>query len=153
MKRYFILMTLVSGLGTFSFAQNVQHKDEEKNERTNQKQVPAEVKQAFASRFPGVSANWEQENSKYEANFKQMGHEMSAVFTKNGRMEESEMEINVKELPTRIIEYVKTNYKGRTIKEAAKITKEDGSINYEAEVDGKDLIFDKDGRFLKKVKE
>jgi hypothetical protein len=40
---------------------------------------------------------------------------------------------------------VEKNYKGATIKETAKSQKANGEINYEAEVNGKDLIFDSKG--------
>lgn len=48
---------------------------------------------------------------------------------------------------------IKECYKGKTIKEGAKITTADGTVNYEAEVDGKDVIFDTNGKFLKEVKD
>jgi hypothetical protein len=35
----------------------------------------------------------------------------------------------------------------------AKITKADGTVNYEAEVDGKDVIFNSIGKFLKEAKD
>jgi hypothetical protein len=38
------------------------------------------------------------------------------------------------------------------VKEAAKITQADGAIMYEAEVNGKDLIFDASGKFVKQEK-
>jgi hypothetical protein len=78
---------------------------------------------------------------------------MSALFEANGAMTESEMEIKVKELPAAILEYVKTNRKGAAIKEAAKVTKANGEVNYEAEVNGKDMIFDAAGNFLKEEKD
>lgn len=115
--------------------------------------VPATVKTSFARQFPGATAKWEKEEGKYEAGFKHQGHEMSAVFNANGTMEESEMEIQVSELPAAVTNFVKTNHSGATIKEAAKLTKANGEVQYEAEVKGKDLIFDANGNFIKEVKE
>ena len=90
---------------------------------------------------------------EYEAGFKQNGNTMSALFWANGTMTESEMDIKVSDLPAAVLAYVKEHYKGKAIKEGAKITKADGTVNYEAEVAGKDVIFDANGNFLKEVKE
>jgi uncharacterized protein YxeA len=115
--------------------------------------VPVKVKESFAKQFPGTTPKWEKEGDKYEAGFKEKGHEMSVLFEANGTMTESEMEIKVSELPASVLEFVKTNHKGSGIKEASKITKANGEVNYEAEVKGKDLIFDAAGKFLKEQKD
>lgn len=114
--------------------------------------VPGVVKTAFSKSFPGVSAKWDKEGEKYEANFKRNGSTISALFTADGGMLESETDIKKSELPTVVLTYVNSHYKGKAIKEAAKITKADGTVNYEAEVDGKDVIFDSNGNFLKEAK-
>ncbi len=115
--------------------------------------VPAAVKTSFAAKFPGAKVKWEKEDGKYEAGFTHQGHEMSALFQENGTMEESEMEINVTELPAAISAYITKHHPGVAIKEAAKITRSNGAIQYEAEVKGKDLIFDEKGNFLKETKD
>ena len=115
--------------------------------------VPAAVKAAFTKQFPGVTVKWEKEDGKYEAGFKQNGNTMSALFEANGTMTESEMDMKVTDLPANVLAYVKEHYRGKSIKEGAKITKADGTVNYEAEVDGKDVIFDATGKFLKEVKD
>jgi hypothetical protein len=114
--------------------------------------VPAAVKATFAKQYPGASVKWEKEDGKYEAGFKQNGNTMSALYEANGTMTESEMDIKVSDLPASVLAYVKENYKDKKIKEGAKITKSDGTVNYEAEVDGKDVIFDAKGKFLKEMK-
>ncbi|HQS04056.1 MAG TPA: hypothetical protein PLT16_00285 [Daejeonella sp.] len=96
---------------------------------------------------------WEKEDGKFEAGFKQNGNTMSALFEANGTMTESEMDIKVADLPAAVLSYVKDHYQGKSIKEGAKITKADGTVNYEAEVDGKDVIFDAAGNFLKELKD
>ena len=115
--------------------------------------VPAAVKASFAKQYPGVTAKWVKEDGKYEAGFKKDGNSMSAMFEANGTMTESEMDIKVADLPATVLAYVKEHYKGKSIKESAKITKADGTVNYEAEVDGKDVIFDATGKFIKEVKD
>lgn len=114
--------------------------------------VPAAVKASFTKQYPGVAVKWEKENGKYEAGFKQNGNTMSALFEANGTMTESEMDIKIADLPASVTAYVKEHYKGKSIKEGAKITKADGTVNFEAEVDGKDLIFDANGKFLREMK-
>lgn len=111
--------------------------------------VPEIVKASFAKQYPGVTAAWEKEGAKYEAGFKKNSSTMSALFEPNGTMTESEISIKTTDLPATVLAYVKEHYKGKTIKEGAKITKADGTVNYEAEVDGKDVIFDAKGNFLK----
>lgn len=118
-----------------------------------QTNVPAAVKASFAKEFKGATAKWDKEGDKYEANFRQMGHEMSALYLSNGTMTESEMEIKVNELPKEVSAYLNANKKGEKISEASKITKPNGDVNYEAEVGGEDLIFDSKGKFLKVSKE
>lgn len=115
--------------------------------------VPAAVKSGFSKLYPGTTAKWEKEAGKYEANFKQSGNTMSALFEVNGNLTESEMDIAVSALPAAVLAYVKEHYKGKSIKEGAKITKADGTVNYEAEVNGKDVIFDAGGKFLKETKD
>jgi hypothetical protein len=110
--------------------------------------VPAAVKAAFAKQYPGVSVKWEREGGKFEAGFKQNGNTMSALFEPNGKLEESEMDIKVTDLPATVLAYVKEHYKGKSIREGAKIMKADGTVNYEAEVDGKDIIFDANGKYI-----
>lgn len=114
--------------------------------------VPAPVKESFAKQFPGATAKWEKEDSKYEAGFKYQGHEMSALFETNGTMTESEIEIKITELPAAVTNYIKSKYNDAKIKEAAIITTATGEKHFEAEIKGKDLIFDANGNFIKEIK-
>ena len=120
-------------------------------QRLNDSKVPAPVKESFARQFPGPAAKWVKEDEKYEAGFKQDGHEMSAVFEANGTLTESEMEIPLSELPAAVNSYIKTHYNSTPIKEAAKIITATGKIEYEAAIKGKDIIFDATGSFIKEV--
>ncbi len=150
MKKYLMLMVAAASIATATFAQTKELKEkDEKYEKHKKANVPAAVKQAFAKQYPGLTAKWDKEDGKYEANFKHMNHEMSAIFEANGTMTESEMEISVNELPAAVRSYVKEHHKDAPIKEVAKITKANGEVNYETEVKGKDLIFDAAGKFIK----
>ena len=72
---------------------------------------------------------------------------MSALFTAAGRLEETETDIEVSALPPAIVSYVKAKYKGAAIKEAAQLNR-NHKILYEAEIKGKDLLFDENGNFV-----
>ncbi|CAN5216142.1 hypothetical protein BH11BAC6_BH11BAC6_03470 [soil metagenome] len=111
--------------------------------------VPVVVKDAFAKNFPGVTAQkWDKEDGNYEANFKKDGKTMSATFDAKGGWMETETDIAVAELPVSITSYIQEHYKGETIKEAAMLKTPKGDM-YEAEVKGKDLMFDMNGKFIK----
>ena len=138
------LLMSVMAITAIVFAANAQ--------KLNASKVPTAVKTSFTKQFPGTKVKWEKENGLFEAGFDYKGSEMSAMFEANGTMTESEMEIKVTELPASVMQYISTHYKGVNVKEAAKITKANGEVNYEAEVKGRDLIFDASGKFLKEVK-
>ncbi len=115
--------------------------------------TPATVKSAFTKKFPGVTVKkWDAEDGKYEANFTQGGKTMSATFSAAGAWEETETDIKVTELPAAVTSYVKANYKGKKIKEAAILSSPDAAKMYEAAISGTDLMFDENGKFVKAVK-
>ena len=138
------IIVFIAVTATFSLPVQAQKIDASK--------VPSGVKNNFKKQFPHSIAKWEKENGGYEANFKQNGNSMSAMFDAGGVFTESEMGIKITALPTNVLAYLKEHYKGKAIKEGAKITKADGTINYEANVNGKDVIFDANGNFIKEVK-
>lgn len=115
--------------------------------------VPTAVKASFEKKYPGVTAKWEKENGNYEVNFKNGANTMSVLIEPNGSITETEMDIKVSELPATVLTYVKEHYPGKNIKEGAKIIKADGTVNYEAEVGGTDIIFDTNGKFLRETKD
>jgi hypothetical protein len=137
MKKLFTVM-LVMGAITLSA----------QSQKLNESQVPSAVKTAFEKKYPSVKASWDKEDANYEANFKQGGKAMSAVIDKNGTIVETETDIPITELPRSVQDYMKKNYPGTKVEEAAKIVKANGDVNYEAEVHHKDVIFDANGKFI-----
>lgn len=116
--------------------------------------VPAAAKAAFAKAFPAAEkAKWEKEKKGYEVEFKSGGKQMSAVYDQTGALKETEEDIKPADLPAAVVSYVKAHYPKDSIKEAAKITLPDGTVNYEAEVNKKDLIFDAAGKFIRSEKD
>lgn len=116
--------------------------------------VPAPVKTTFSKNFPGTQdVKWEQEKGNYEATFKKDGQKLSATFDKNGGWLETEKAISVTALPTAASAYLEKNCKGKVAKAASVITLVNGDTNYEAEINGKDYIFDGKGNFIKSEKD
>ena len=107
--------------------------------------VPAAVKSSFTKLHPGVSAKWEMEDKNYEVGFTSKGQETTEVYTANGSLIETEVATKLSELPAA----VQAKLKGMKVTETAKITKANGTVIYEAEVKGKDLLFDANGTVIK----
>lgn len=137
MKRNLILAVFaVASITTGAFAQKI-----------NAAKLPAAVKEAFAKAYPAATAlHWDKEGKDYEASFKQEKESLSVVFDSKGQLLEVEKGIKASALPAA----VQTALKGQKVKEAAVITK-GGKTYYEAEVGGKDLIFDADGKAITKM--
>lgn len=113
--------------------------------------VPPAVRNAFEKKYPATKAKWEKEKEGFEASFKQGEKDMSVIINKNGTIIETETGIAVSALPAAVTDYVKQHYKGTKINEAAVITDAKGVVTYEAEIKGKDLLFDSNGKFIKAV--
>ena len=131
-------MTVAAMITSLSFAQKLQDKD-----------VPAIVKTALQKQYPDAKGvKWEKGNGNYEAEFELKNIEHSILLNASGSILETEIEISIDQLPSNAKEYVSNNYSGKKIKEAAKNTNAKETITYEADVDGKDLIFDSNGNFI-----
>lgn len=113
--------------------------------------VPAAVTASLAKKYPAASkVTWEKEKGNFEANWGgKSGEDMSVQFTPAGEFVERVEAIKPAELPANVISYVKTHYNGAKISEAGKVTDAKGATSYEAEVKGKDMIFDDKGNFIK----
>jgi len=142
MKGLIFLLLMVAGRASHSNAQKL-----------NESQIPVIVKHAFEKKYPGIKAGWDREDSNYEANFTHNGRAMSTVIDKSGTIVETEIQISVSELPVVVRDYMKKNYPGLKIEDAARIVRSNGEVNYEAEVHGKDVVFDVNGKFIKEMKD
>jgi hypothetical protein len=113
--------------------------------------VPAAVKTALQQKYPSASGvSWEKEKGNYEANWGGASHEdHSVLFTPAGAFVELVEAMPVAQLPAGVADYVHSHYPGAKITEAGKVTDSEGRTRYEAEVKGKDLLFDEKGNFLK----
>lgn len=138
MKKLMIGM-VAAMMTTLTYAQKVQPNE-----------VPAAVKTALQKQYPTAkTVKWEKEKDAYEAGFELKETDYSVLLSAAGDILETEIEIRVDELPANARAYVTKNHPGQKIKEAAKITDAKGVVTYEAEVKGKDLIFDNTGNFVR----
>ena len=123
-------------------------------QKVSDKEVPTVVKNTLQKSYPNAKEiKWEKEKANYEAEFEVNETDYSLLIDVSGNILETEVEIKIDELPAKAKEYVSKNYAGQKIKETAKITDSKGVVTYEAEIKGKDLIFDSNGNFIKEVKE
>ena len=107
--------------------------------------IPSAVKESLAKQYPNAKlTKWDKEKADYEASFKMDGKDMSVVFDGKGMEKEVETDIKFSELPMP----VQTALKGKKVKEAA-VIKKGGKTFYEAEVGGKDLLFESGGKRAK----
>ncbi len=127
---------------TISFAQKIQKKN-----------VPENVKSTFQKKYPtATDVKWDKEGENYEASFDLNKTDNSVLIDAQGNIVETEVEIELTQLPKDILDYVKTHYAGKQAKESAKITDAKGTVTYEVEIKGMDLIFDNNGKFIKEIK-
>lgn len=141
MKKLFVSALLAMLLNTNTVtAQDLKAKD-----------VPEAVKTALVKKYPAAAkVSWEKEHGNYEANWGgTSGEDNSVLFSAGGNFISHTQALQVSQLPAAITTYVKQHYNNAAIKEAGKITNADGIITYEAELKGKDLIFDANGSFIK----
>ena len=140
MKANLLILFIAAFIGVESCAQDLKTAD-----------VPVVVKSALQKKYPeSKNISWEKENGNYEANWGgKSGEDNSVMFTPSGTFIEIVKAIPVSKLPETVVPYVKAHYKEASISEAGLVTDAKGKITYEAEVKGKDLIFDEKGNFLK----
>ncbi len=141
MKKLLMSILLLTGTMTgIAVAQDLKEKD-----------VPAAVKTAFNKKYPDTKkVSWEREKGNFEANWGgKSGEDSSVVFAPSANFVEIVVAIPVNQLPAGVSSYVSKHYQGAKIAEAGKVTDAAGRHKYEAEIKGKDLIFDEKGLFIK----
>ena len=141
MKKSVMTIALIM-LSVVSFAQKIKEQN-----------VPQVIKKALSEKFPNVkNVKWDKEENNFEASFKNNNIDNSILFNANGKIIETEIAIEVNQLPKNALQYLNDNFKNQKVKEAAKIITEKGNLIYEAEIKGKDLFFDENGNFITKDK-
>lgn len=153
MKKTVTIIAILFAVSTASFAQKEKGGKNERGEKEGKEKitVPPVVKTALTKKYPEASkVTWEKEKGNYEANWGgKSGEDNSVQYTPTGDFIEIVNAIPVSQLPVPVLAYVKEHYKGAKITEAGKVTDAKGKISYEAEVHGKDIVFDEKGNFVK----
>lgn len=139
MKKFFLLCLTVATISV-----NAQ--------KINESKVPEAVKAVFTKGYPATKGKWVTEDGNYEVSFDKDSKKMTLVISPKGELVQTEYAITAAELPKGAVEYLELHAKGVKINEMAHILKPNGEVQYEAEVKGKDILFDKDGKFLSKEK-
>lgn len=117
--------------------------------------VPANIKQAFAKKFPAATdVKYELETKEYEVSFKDKDVKMSASFDPSGNWLETETEIKPGELPKEVAASVAKNFPGFKISAASKTETSAGGLFYETDLkkdkEKYEVQFSPKGEILKK---
>jgi hypothetical protein len=121
------------------------------NEDNTRRSAPDNIVSAFKKIHPNAAIEkWNDEPPIWEAKYKD-GDEKGAVsFDKDAIVTETELVIEENQLPNHpaIPDYIAAHYTEEKIQRCEKVTKADGTITYEIQITGKEIIFDKDGKYL-----
>ena len=113
--------------------------------------IPEKVRHAFSEKYPSATnVTWEKEKGNYEGNWGgKSGEDNSVQFAPDGTFVEIAKAIPVSHLPEAIKKYIAVHFKKNSrVTEASEVTDASEKKFYEAEVNGKDIRFDKDGMFV-----
>jgi hypothetical protein len=113
--------------------------------------VPAAVKTAFATQFPGEKVlAWEKEGANYEAEYDKGGAEQAALFDASGKLLAKESVVSALSIPQQVKLQMDKVAPGAVIGEVVKITFSDGKQDvYEIKANHKEYVFDASGAALK----
>lgn len=116
--------------------------------------VPQAVKDSFSQKYPqATKVSWESENGNYEANWGgKDGEANSITYTPSGTFVEIVKEILESQLPASADSYIKEHYKNAKFGDVGKVLDAQGKTSYEVEINGKDVVFDENGNFVKEEK-
>ena len=119
-------------------------------QKLNEAEVPVIIKNVFNKMYPGIkTAQWNKEGKLYEASFTKKSYKGTVLFDETGKWTVRKTTLPIATLPLKIKTYMQANYKNIKMIGATKITKATGEIQYEVEMNGKELFFTKDGEFIK----
>ena len=141
MKRILGVVAILFLLNNNSFAQQ---------EKTRKNiALPSTVKAAFIEKYPNASTvQWKRKDDDYEAMW---ANGRLVTYTPSGKFIEETDPIPVNQLPEEATKYIHMTYNSK-ITGAGKVTDRYDSTSYIAKVNGRELIFDMNGRFMKAVK-
>lgn len=115
--------------------------------------VPAKVMQKFKSMFPDKKdVSWSRVGTDYYAEFGEAGEGTSVLFDAAGNWQETEMEMNKKDLPAKIVERLNLKYPGLLLMGAKKTVSANEPTLYEVDFNYKGkqyyMMLDETGNVL-----
>ena len=130
--------------------------------KVTEQDVPAAVLQAFKAAYPNAQVHGYAEEAEgaqklYEISFTNEGQRIDIAYTSDGKRLELEETIDPTNLPQVAQDEIKNTFKNVVIKRAERVVK-DAYTGYEAKVEVQEngankryeLVFDQDGKLLKK---
>lgn len=115
------------------------------------RQPPEKIVAAFDRMYPQAHVTkWNDEPPIWEAKYT-LGTMSGAVsFDANAEVTETELVIPENQLraPLSVHEYITAHYPKERIQHCELVTKQNGTVTYEIQITGKELVFDAQGAFL-----
>jgi len=116
---------------------------------TSERKPDARIVAAFKTMHPSATVErWLDEPPNWEAKYTDGSEHGAVSFDATGKVVETELVIPAEALPTAAGEHIKEHYPAERVQGVERITRMNGTVTYEVQVTGKELVFDADGRFL-----
>ncbi len=135
-----ILVLLICLISSLAFTQKMQ----------STAQVPSKIESAFKKMYPkAIIQKWNDESPIWEVKYVNGAEKGAVSFNADAKVVEMELVIQEGQLPANrsIQKYITRFYPKEQIKGFEKITKANGTVTYEIQIEGKELVFDAKGNF------
>ncbi|MCW2118254.1 hypothetical protein [Flavobacterium sp. 7A] len=120
------------------------------------REVPENIKMAFVKSHPyAIILKWNDEPPFWEVKYKESTEKGAVSYDENAVITETELVITKDLLPNgaTIPNYIKANYPKEKMQGYEKITTASGTITYEIQIPGKEIVFDANGKYLLEEKD
>jgi hypothetical protein len=107
--------------------------------------VPPTVKATFEKQYPGITAQWEYEEGKFDAEFKKDGKKFEVLYDRQGN---SAQKIDIADAPAAIPGTLKKQFGDAKLKKFKKLVSAAGQVSYMAMISDKTVMFDATGNLL-----
>jgi hypothetical protein len=117
--------------------------------------VPQAVIAAFKKSNPTVSnPEWDKDKSNFRARYIVDKKPRSITYSSSGTLIVHDSKVAIATLPPGVKVYLDKNFPGHAddVNKVLKMTKKDGTVTYDVEIDGNDLIFDSKGTYIRTMK-
>lgn len=122
-------------------------------QRLEIREVPEAVMIAFRKANPGVgNPQWRKDKGNYQAKCMVNKTPRTFTYTKSGTPVVKDAKAAIEALPAAIKDYLDKSHRGAVVDKVLRIINPKGIVNYAVEINGSDLIFDANGKYLKTQK-